>query len=40
MVVLGESFERNTFIGAAFVLVGVVAANGKYIYRRMVEVVE
>lgn len=35
VIVLSEQFETHVLIGAAFVLVGVLVANGKYFYGRM-----
>jgi drug/metabolite transporter (DMT)-like permease len=39
-IVLHEKLDPNVFVGAAFVLVGLLVANGRYFYGRLSEVVQ
>ena len=39
-IVLGEKLDPNVFVGASFVLVGLLIANGKYFYGRISEAFE
>jgi drug/metabolite transporter (DMT)-like permease len=39
-IVLGEKLDPNVFVGASFVLVGLLVANGKYFYGRISEAFE